>query len=61
MDELSKDERKKLRNNEMYWRRRKAERDRLARMLEAETIFGKPEHPEHAKPLRTPSGTRFGW
>lgn len=60
-NDMTRDDRKALRNGEMHRRRRKAERDRNASMLEAETIFGKPEYPEHAKPLRTSSGMRFGW
>lgn len=60
-NDMTKEERKALRNGEMHRRRRKEERERIVREAERELTFGHTEYPEHAKPLRTSSGMRFGW
>lgn len=61
MDEMTRRERKALRNQEMYCRRRREERERILKEAERELTFGRTEFPEHARPIRTPSGVRFGW
>lgn len=58
---MTRDDRKALRNRGVYWKRRKEERERMMKQAEREITFGHTEYPEHAAPLRTPSGTRFGW
>lgn len=61
MRNLTRKERQALRSQEAYSDRQRKKRERILIQAERELTFGKTDFPEHAKPLRTPSGTRFGW